>query len=104
MRPLFEQWFCYMMQRLDKLDEAKMRLASHWRLKLDDQAKKTLHSYLQHLCYKAFLYIAERYCCWFLVESSNQWNVKNPSAAVVWMLRCTFWYDEYFGSTFVADV
>ena len=94
-----------MMNRLFRLtDEAKQRLAEHWSRNLDDGAKRTLHWHMDLLnskvCYNAFLYVAEQYTCWFFDESSSRWIVENPSAALTWMLRWTFWYDDFFAKEY----
>jgi hypothetical protein len=108
-RPQFlhRPWFEKMMARLSGLDdEAKTRLQVHWSCKLDDGAKRTLYRYMDSLhgkvCFKALLYIAERYTCWFFNESSSRWEVVNPSAALVWILRWTFWYDHSFDLAFLG--
>ena len=104
MRPLYQQWFSAMLARLQNHDDkAKNRLAEHWGCKLDEKAKQMLYRFVDYhkVCYTGFLYIAERYICWFFNESSSQWEVYNPSAALVWMLRWTFWYDHDFYSEFL---
>ena len=105
MRPLYEQWFQIEMRKLCSLDEANTRLAEYWRVKLDEGARRTLYLYMESVYGKdwrdALVYIAERYTCWFLDKSSSQWKVYNPSAALVWMLRWTFWYDRHFTSAFL---
>ena len=104
---LYRPWFVIMMTKLSRHDdEAKKRLAEHWSCDVDDGAQRTLYLYVDWLCgkvhYKALLYIAERYTSWFFNESSSCWEVVNPSAALVWILRWTFWYDHSFDLAFLG--
>ena len=109
MRDLCEQWFDIEMRKLKRLNnEATTRLVEYWSLKLDKGARRTLYLYMDSSVYSkdwrdALAYIAERYTCWFFNESSSQWKVYNPSAALVWMLRWTFWYDRCFSSAFEIE-
>ena len=67
-----------------------------WNRSVDFGAIRTMWCYMKDLPLLAFTYVAWRY---FEKYSSGQWmvwNVNNPSAALVSLLRHIFWEDEHF--------
>ena len=92
-------WFNSRMKMLEDdgiNPEYGRKLALHWRRSLDDGAKRTLYHYMSDFDKVAFHYVAYRYCYWLYDETSGQWDVTNPSAALVWILRWTYWNDPEF--------
>jgi hypothetical protein len=64
--------------------------------KLDDGAIRTLWCYMRELSLVAFTYVAWKYFSKYAGERYLDWNVNNPSAALVSLLRYTFYEDESF--------
>ena len=106
-RALYEQWFSYLLARLERLpDESKKRLAFHWG-RLDEAARKTFHGFMISLDPKvhwnACWYIADQYCKKYFDESCFEWVVRNPSAALVATVRRAF-FDDYVFAWAYRDV
>ena len=106
-RALYEQWFSYLLTKLERLpDESKKRLAFHWD-RLDKGARKTFHGFMISLDPKVHWdgcwYIAEKYYKKYFDESCSEWVVYNPSAALVATLRKA-WFDDYVFAWAYLDV
>ena len=106
-RALYEQWFSYLLARLERLrDESKKRLAFHWD-RLDKGARKYFYDCMSSLDPKVHWdgcwYIAEKYYKKYFDESCSEWVVYNPSAALVATLRKA-WFDDYVFAWAYLDV
>ena len=106
-RALYEQWFSYLLVRLERLpDESKKKLAFHWD-RLDKGARKYFYDFMSSLDPKVHWdgcwYIAEKYYKKYFDESCSEWVVYNPSAALVATLRKA-WFDDYVFAWAYLDV
>ena len=67
-----------------------------WIRSLDDGAVRTLWCYMHRLPFLAFTYVAWKYHNKYASDKWLVWNVNNPSAALVSLLRYTFYEDGSF--------
>jgi len=77
-------------------------LGQHWQNSLDTGAVRTFYYYMVGMPQAAFLFVCVRYHLWFWHEASQTYVARNPSAALVWVLRFTCYEDEDFIAEFLA--
>lgn len=102
----FDIWFALKIESYKTLYEPMIYgedLASYWRKVLDVGARRTIYSYLKDMPNCAFVYVAMSFQMWYFDEIAHVWTCRNPSAALVALLRHTFYHDEFF-SQFLQDM
>ena len=101
-------WFSKKLKDLEKkyayMDYGEMiSLQQLWKRSLDDGAIRAMYYYLQDLSPAAFEYICFRYYIWYYNEKLKTWTHRNASAAIVHILRYTYWEDDGFMREFVTE-
>ena len=101
-------WFDEKMKKLMKryvfmISDEVFNLERHWQHTLDFGAKRTFYYYMQGMAHTALVYVCYRYLLWYWDETLGKWKDRNPSAALVALLRYTFWEDSEFIEEFLGD-
>ena len=103
LRKAVQAWFQRKMNLSMENIFKSVNLKAHWSATLDDGAKRALYFYLKDMPRLALIYFCRRYHFWYWSEAQRAWNVWNASAAVVALLRYTFWHDPGFVQEFPVE-
>jgi len=102
------QWFHARMKKFEKdpfivFNHEASSLHQYWLQNLDHGAIRTMYYYLQDTDKSVFEFICLRFYFYFYNESDDLWTCRNPSAALVSVLRFTFYQDQEFINEYMIE-